>query len=73
MRIFERVLIETLWNVNYQKRNPQPLCIRVLIETLWNVNFLPEPQSVASDCVLIETLWNVNDETPSVFSDSPQY
>ena len=35
-----RVLIETLWNVNYGLDVEFDSKERVLIETLWNVNFL---------------------------------
>ena len=54
------VLIETLWNVNwdgelYVFRNTE-----VLIETLWNVNEPLLQFSTGKCCVLIETLWNVN-------------
>ena len=34
-----RVLIETLWNVNFLTKLIQFHFIFVLIETLWNVNF----------------------------------
>ena len=54
------VLIETLWNVNwdgelYVFRNTE-----VLIETLWNVNALWKWIYLDPESVLIETLWNVN-------------
>ena len=35
-----KVLIETLWNVNFKKLNADEGWSIVLIETLWNVNIL---------------------------------
>ena len=56
-----RVLIETLWNVNYFTVYILWDQWDVLIETLWNVNE-DEKARVCDDAnVLIETLWNVND------------
>ena len=35
----QKVLIETLWNVNTHESTAFMVLVSVLIETLWNVNF----------------------------------
>ena len=55
-------LIETLWNVNQDRKKWLKRLVLELIETLWNVNssFLPYQWAIWVE--LIETLWNVNTE-----------
>ena len=60
--VLGRVLIETLWNVNFTKDTAFPRSVWVLIETLWNVNTGRYVSCDYGTQVLIETLWNVNYE-----------
>ena len=46
MRIFARVLIETLWNVKTGTVTEQRCSVNVLIETLWNVKTKAEQKLI---------------------------
>ena len=59
-RQLDEVLIETLWNVNFNNQLIYASSAGVLIETLWNVNVINVADCPGTDIVLIETLWNVN-------------
>ena len=57
--LFERVLIDTLWNVKYDIVIVQVPDLFVLIDTLWNVKTEPLAVEGSTVTVLIDTLWNV--------------
>ena len=69
----ERVLIETLWNVNMQKLPKSWELMEVLIETLWNVNLALKMTWDIKSVVLIETLWNVNSNPAIALTVHPWY
>ena len=53
-------LIDTLWNVNWQRgKRTISICLE-LIDTLWNVNVYHNNQVNLVFSELIDTLWNVN-------------
>ena len=58
--MFNKVLIETYWNVNMRTTPSKSGIFFVLIETYWNINSLQVRSTVQKMCVLIETYWNVN-------------
>ena len=60
MRRFDRVLIDTWWNVNKILAIKSHKILTVLIDTWWNVNIILARYKIPHRIVLIDTWWNVN-------------
>ena len=70
MQKVDIVLIDTWWNVNYDKNGAYFTFGRVLIDTWWNVNVGRIAEFYGADGVLIDTWWNVNHGKRIAFCNS---
>ena len=54
------ILIESQWNLNYEKTFKKYLTHLILIESQWNLNEDKEYQDIKRSIILIESQWNLN-------------
>ena len=66
--MFEKIKIETYWNVNLFLPCSLPPSMLIKIETYWNVNKCESDVRIHLTLIKIETYWNVNFPVPHASS-----